>query len=455
MLDASWLGKIAAGRFETEIVPLTITNGYGESFEGQGSLTWTSEHGVQIGAMTNGSETLLKRLGQSPCSVGQVIPAEYYLQLHGRTRNGEQVVIERICPGDYSLNVGHPTVVWKIPQNSVYSNVSFAEPKASLSKDAYAEAILSPMLLSWPRRSETTYDNPHFGIQSSDSDWLAFTYSGGQVSAQRLANDLGRVRVEQAGNVSPDVSLAVSLAFGFLTGRKVSIVGKEVRNERSLTRTIFYPTTGRTRNRFSPPLSDNPGLLASCEPMLSKATEFFCTEMGKQAGNLLHMCHMSVDSTFTIHSLVACVVLESLVKLLAPSKGLATTITAEQKDKILTNLREIGLGEQVAERFSGFIRKMDEVSPKNHLHTWAAGGLLGIIREDAKAWDRLRNRAAHGRLLMDGKDKAEEQKHWTALQRVKNLINKLLLNAMQYDGNYYDHVDHHVRAFAHAELTDL
>lgn len=56
---------------------------------------------------------------------------------------------------------------------------------------------------------------------------------------------------------------------------------------------------------------------------------------------------------------------------------------------------------------------------------------------------------------MDGKDKAEEQKHWTALQRVKNIINKLLLNAMQYDGNYYDHADHQVKSFAHAPLTEL
>jgi hypothetical protein len=143
MLDTSWLGKIATGRFETEIVPLTLQNGYGDSFEGQGSLIWTIEHGVQIDAMTSGSEILLKRLGQSPCPVGHIIPAEDYLQLHGQTRNGEQVAIDRIRPGDYSLNVGHPTVVWKIPQSSVYSNVSFTEPKAALSKDAYAEAILS------------------------------------------------------------------------------------------------------------------------------------------------------------------------------------------------------------------------------------------------------------------------------------------------------------------------
>lgn len=156
-----------------------------------------------------------------------------------------------------------------------------------------------------------------------------------------------------------------------------------------MTRTIRIPARVRSRNLFCPLLSHDPRLRVSCEPLLSKATEFFRTDAGKQAGNLLHMCHMSLDSTFTIQALVVCVVLESLVKLLGPSKPPHTTVTGEQKEKIVACLQGIGLGERVVGRFSGFIEKMDDASPKNQLHAWAADGFLGITPEDAAAWDGM------------------------------------------------------------------
>ncbi|MCD4727918.1 MAG: hypothetical protein K8R46_09665, partial [Pirellulales bacterium] len=79
--------------------------------------------------------------------------------------------------------------------------------------------------------------------------------------------------------------------------------------------------------------------------------------------------------------------------------------------------------------------------------------VLGIEIADVDAWNRLRNRAAHGRLLMDGDSKIDMQKHLNALNRVENIVNKLLLNAMQYEGKYYDHADRQVKQFTCVPLT--
>lgn len=56
---------------------------------------------------------------------------------------------------------------------------------------------------------------------------------------------------------------------------------------------------------------------------------------------------------------------------------------------------------------------------------------------------------------MDGKDRAEEQKHRTALRRVRNLINKLLLNAMRYHRDYHDYTECQLKAFVRANSTPL
>jgi hypothetical protein len=311
------------------------------------------------------------------------------------------------------------------------------------------------MSLSWPRASATTYDNPQFGSSHSAFDWLEYKYTGGEVVARTIGNDCVLARLTCSTTGDPHDILPISLAFGFLTGTRVQVLAKEMNDGHSITRALCLPARGQARNRFSPPLSDHPQFRAYCEPMLSRATEFFSTDVGKRAGNLLHMCHSSTGSTFTIHALVVCVVLESLVKLLVRrATTRKSSITEQQKDKIISSIEEIGLSSRTVDRFKGFIGKLDEVSPKNQLHSWAEQEVLGIDREDVKAWDRLRNRAAHGRLLMDGTSRPEEQITWTALRRVKNIVNKLLLNAMQYEGNYYDYAECQMKGFACTSLQD-
>jgi len=453
MLNVSWLEKIASGNFETELVKLTLTNGYGDRFEGHGQLTWTTKDGVQVDAWTDGIEILFKRYeGRSPCLPRQIIPSEYYLRLEGQTFHQETVVIERIFPNDYTINTAYPTVPWKILQHNVLSEVSITDRNVSIYQSAQTELLLNPVVLSWPRESNTICDNPHFPINSSIHDWLEFDFSGGHVVAKQLKGDLVKVRLDSVAHGDPMASFAVSLAFGFISGRSIKIIAEERRDEQAVTKMIYYPARDRTKNRFSPPLSNDPRMRTECESLLSKATKFFCTDIGRQAGDLLRICHISANSTFTNQALVFCVIFEGLVKLLVPKRQLEKSICTEQKNEIIACLKRIMLDKGTIERFSGFIGKMDEVSSSNNLHVWASNGLMGITRDDVRAWNKLRHPAAHGQLLMDGKNIADKQENIYAMDRVKNLLNKLFLNAMEYEGRYYDYAEYKIKTFTPAKL---
>ena len=243
------------------------------------------------------------------------------------------------------------------------------------------------------------------------------------------------------GKERPKLSLAIEFGFGFVTGRKILVEAQEVYEDKCITRTLFIPRGRETTRNFSSPLLDNPMLRTSCEPMLARAAEFFCTDLGEKAGNLLHMCHMSLDSTFTTRALVVCVVLESLVGLMAPGPSSQKSLSDEQKTNLLAHAEQIGIDQRSADRIRGFLDKMDHVSPTNCLRNWAAKNVLGIETADVHAWEQLRHRAAHGKLLMDDDNRAKMQRHLDSLARVTNLVNKLLLNAMHYEGIYHDCTD--------------
>lgn len=455
MLGNSWIGQVANGHYETEIVPLKLQNGTGNCFEGQGFLTWTNTDGVRIEALTTGTGNLLSQCGKAPCPPGQILPDEYFLQLEGETRNGQSVSIKRILPDDYHIYAGHSLVAWRIRQPNVLSTTVIEDSVGATSRTRCTELLLPVEDFHWPRSSDTTYDNPHFGSHLCKRDWLESECSGVNIAAQQLNPTTARVRIDYSDEKAAPVESGVGLAFSFLVGRRVAALAEESVNGTIIRRVIYLPQRRKTKSRFPRPLRNDPRLDGDCENLFSSSVNFFCTEQGREVGSLLCMCLDSTDSTFTSHALVICVALESLIKLLAPHVFTTQTLSDEQKAELLSCIRSMGLGERVVNRFSGFSGRMDELSPKNLLRAWADKGLLGISKEDVQAWDRLRNRAAHGAVLLAGGDYAERQKEITALDRIKNVLNKLILNAMKYEGHFFDLNEISPKPFAGADLSAI
>lgn len=447
-----WLRDVSQGQFETELVDVQLTN-QSNRFSGDGFLKWTGIEGARLECLTDGADQMIGRMGKGPCLPGQIIPDAYYLRLHAKTQSGETVEIERILPDNCHIRVGHPTIVWRIGPQTICSSIRISKTVRRAERPDTAYVLFDAVDIMWPRSSEFECKNPHFGDSTSKFDWLEYTCSAGSVVVQQLANGMAGLQITpQIPATDIDVN-AFGLAFSFLVSRIVNVVAHESRSGDSICRVLHLPTRRLSDARFALPLGDGHQLSGHFEELLSKATNFFLTETGKEIGNLLHMCLGSVDAAFTTHALVVCVVLESLIKKVCANRPHRSSISAQQAESIFQHLEAIQLPQNITNRFRGFIDKLDVANPKNVLHEWAANGAMGLTKADINAWDFLRNSAAHGRLLWDDDQIEEKQKHLQKLHRVKNIINKILLSVMSYKGRYFDYTEWCPKEFEPTSLS--
>lgn len=178
---------------------------------------------------------------------------------------------------------------------------------------------------------------------------------------------------------------------------------------------------------------------------LARASDFFASDIGAAVGNYLLVGMDSRNNTFTTHSLVLCVVLEGLARFFrlqqdVPSDDASEPpMTPDREQAVKTALIDAGFSERKSRRIVGWIKGMDKgTSGKNSLNDLAAEGIV-VTPEDVKAWTELRNKPAHGHLLMTEEDAADHQSYIDCICRVSNLINKLLLQAIGYEGPYFDY----------------
>ena len=175
MIPGTWLDKIANGDLQMEL-SLTLANGNGQCFTGHGFLNWTMNDGIRIEAMTDGAEHFFGscQIARQP---GTLVPDDCYLKLVGTTGTDESVIIERILSDDVRINTGLPSVVWRIDQSSLLSCIEFRRPETTLAANCYSEYLFFPSLSRFPRRTDTSNDNPHFPHSSSRYDWVEYQCS--------------------------------------------------------------------------------------------------------------------------------------------------------------------------------------------------------------------------------------------------------------------------------------
>lgn len=413
----NWLESIEQGAFRIELCPLRLFNDDG-TYQGQGVLSWDCDAGVHVEAFTDGGDTLIHRLiaGTAPCKYGELLPDSYYLQFQGNTRDDWEVQIERITPDHFHVHSGHPTVVWQIPDTGILSQIELtAENRTNIC--ASTLALAGPVDLDyWPRASKTTYDNPRFREERHTLDWLEYEIPAAKITVQQRPNSLVRVVVDRKQPDYATVLNAFRSALGFVTGRKVNVVAVESYDSKFVTRYLKWPSSPVRSRRFSTPLG--PEMHGtSPELLLSKATAFFADERNSYVANMLHACLDSTDNTFTTHSMVIGAAVEGLVKW--------SSHKPEKKKKEISNV----------------------------LKDWADRKVLNVEDSDERAWRQLRNPSAHGELLLQAKTDALP--HILALTRAQNLVVKLVLQLIDYDGPYFDHVAGKPLEFPKANPGDL
>lgn len=393
-----WIDEIESGVFRTELCPLKLFNEK-VTYEGQGTFEWSVGSSAEIEAFTDGGEDVFRNLvnAMNECKFGEILPDSAYLRCLGETRDGWTVKINRIAPEFSSSHGGHPTVVWQIPNRGIYSSVEIEKPNDD-DVTNQTLALLGPVQIPhWPRSSITEYTNPRFGTTSQQRDWLEIETDRATIVCQRRDNSCIRVGFIHKHPDFDRTITAFRSALAFVTGRVVNVIAAESFSTERVHRHLKWDQKPVRSNGFATLLGVG-APLANLEHLLTTATDYFASERDQYVSNMLHACIDSADNSFTTQSMVLGVATEGLMKRLCN----------ESKMKVSTRLK-----------------------------AWSERDVLGIDSQDEVAWRELRNISAHGDFLLSERD--DMQKRVTQMRRLKNLLVKVFLQFMDYDGEFFNY----------------
>lgn len=97
-------------------------------------------------------------------------------------------------------------------------------------------------------------------------------------------------------------------------------------------------------------------------------------------------------------------------------------------------------------RVKGCLSQLRHGSSLDTLWRWAREGKLGLSEEDARAW-KHRNPASHGKFLFMDPELDKRAPAHRMHERLKGVVNKLLLHGMGYDGRYSDYGSYRLLEF--------
>ena len=305
--------------------------------------------------------------------------------------------------------------------------------------------LMGPIPPQWVRMTETEVRNEIFGHRSSCLDWMTTTCRIGHVSARKRSDDWFEVRVlppeGEPMREASTVCLAVARAFGFVLGRRCVVRGHEEINETRETRRLDtrYPQT--TRNTLLQPLGRQLEFMQNVERLLGLAIDFFLTELGERVVPYLHLCWDTADNSHPTQLAMSSICVEGLIRVAAETMG-PTQPQVDPAD--LAAFQEWrrtappGFSQQFLNRLNGSVGMFRNLSANEIFRDWMSRGVLGVTREDFQAWSDTRHPSAHGRLAAAG-SQDELQTRVFRHARVRNLLNKILLQLMGYTGVYIDY----------------
>jgi hypothetical protein len=440
-----WLDVLFGGDYEVGIPELTMSQGEVVRFRGSGHLSWHAGDEVRVRATTDGAQQLWPTLGQAPLP-GRLIPLGNYVSLSGTTQIGLAVETTPVTMDGFQISGTSPHVVWNFGVHglSITRNIQSHGPIQRTLR-----ALLGPSPRHWVRASDTSEGNAFFDGQRSALDWLLAEAGFGSVGARQRSGQWFEVKVvidrPPLVTDASELQTAITRAFSFAFGRLLVSRGHVDPAPASETRQLLAHHRQPTRNHIPEPLGSSmsrPAYRANIERLLGTAIDFFLTDLGSRVAPHLVLCWDTADSDYRTRLAVVSICLEGLVHLASPDpRNHDPGHTPADREALHEWLmaRQGPLSQRFYERVRGFLGTLDHRRPADILRSWERRGVLGITRADVEAWQETRNAAAHGTLIHWPTDRDELQSRVTRLNRVYNVINRVVLQLMCYRGRYIDY----------------
>ena len=194
---------------------------------------------------------------------------------------------------------------------------------------------------------------------------------------------------------------------------------------------FHYP--GEVSFRRSFPSSASGLCPEDTEKMLAWCADLFNRDYGPFVAPMC-ACLECVDLPISSQAVVMCASLEAVIQALRNKKDIESQPTGDERKILEECLANPGLSEPLVNRIRGFLGSMGHERPQDVLKAWSDESVLGVTDEDVNAWKEVRHSVTHGGLLSVDNDTIQ------AMSRLKNLFNKLILQAAGYSGQYMDYV---------------
>ncbi len=439
-MNDDWIDILIGGSYEVSLPTLTVAGERIGQLEGSGRISWSSDAGIRLQGVTDGAGNINRLLFGGFGTPGQLIPHTDYFTFSGRTQNGWDVSTDPMPRDGHQTQSNLPDVVWDLGVRRItFRRETTAETARIL------RILIGPVPHVWPRMTNSEIHNEFFGNRLTCRDWLVTAAKVGQIAARQRSDEWFEVRVlPQEGSPTCDpfaVRTAVARAFGFVLGRRCAVRGHEEINENKLTRRLDACERKTTKNTLLQPLGFQVEFLQNVERLLGQAIDFFLTDLGRQVANYLSLCWDTADNAHQTQLAISTICVEGLLRLAAETLGPAQPEVAQSdivafQDWLKTKPAEFT--PEFLNRLGGLTGMFKSLSANEILRDWTNRGVLGVTKDDAKAWGETRHPAAHGRLSV-AQSQDEVQVRVTRHARVQNLLNRIVLQLIGYSGVYMDY----------------
>lgn len=443
----NWIDVLLRGSYELGLPELAITRGGERLCAGGGHLSWSGGSRLRVRAVTDGADltrTILDDFGNNISRVGRLIPRDQFVVLSGWTREGWEVTTPPNLMDGCSMSWQTDRVVWDYEAGGMRI---CRRTEGSYDHGRSIRAVFSPSPEHWTRGTTTRVENPHFGGTASQLDWVQAETSFGVVAARRRGDDRFEVyiRVDQPPAREGTLALlsAVSVAFGVLVGRRVSVLGYEEIAETSQTRDLSAVDVRPGDRVYQPPFGRHQ-CDAELEAWLTRAIDYFLTEQGLEVARHLLFCWETAGALILTRQTVFSICLEGLVRLAARREGLPVADPVRrdvQAARDWLDASREGVTTEFANRMSGFLGSVLSAERRtiDVLRDWQSRSILGVSREDVEAWRLIRHPAAHGSMIGREWEFEELDEEVVQLTRLNNLVNRIVLQLAGYRGRYIDY----------------
>lgn len=442
--SADWLHILLGGTFEVALPMLKLVQGASAEFRGSGRVVWQGNAEVRVLAATDGAEALIEGYGRSGVTLGQLVPHETFVSATGRTQEGWDASTSPVPLDGYKVHGDSPHVIWDFASPGL--SLSRPTPQGAERRQRVLRGVLGPPPKDWIRATETEVRNEYFGGRSWKLDWLQARTSFGLVAARQRSDQWFEVQI--AIDRTPprgeglEILWAVARAFGFILGRRLVIRGFEDLLPDLETRNLAFFDREPTKNSLPLPLGSGSAYRDHVEVLLGRAIDFFMTERGEQVARHLYLCWDTADDAFPTRLAVAGICVEALLRMAAEGsedsdRGYTERDKAAIEEWLTAN--NASLSKRFVKRLRGFIGALDHRRPVDILWEWQRSGRLGVTAEDIYAWEKTRNPAAHGSLAGRAPERTELQLQLSRLYRVFNLMNRIVLELIGFEGQYVDY----------------